>query len=92
MFMQKFGGQIRCIVGDKQFAYCKFNDWFTTAELKVARDTFGSLSCKKLRRMHEVQRLISTSLRDMNNWIHECYMSVHVQCCTETANKMFIQK
>ena len=70
MFMQKFGRQIRCIVGDKQFAYCKFNDWFTTAKLKVARDTFGLLSCKKLRRMHEVQRLISTSLRDMNNWIH----------------------
>ena len=70
MFMQKFGRQTRCIVGDKQFAYCKFNDWFTTAKLKVARDTFGLLSCKKLRRMHEVQRLISTSLRDMNNWIH----------------------
>ena len=38
MFMQKFGGQITSIVGDKQVAYCKFNYWFTAAELKVARD------------------------------------------------------
>ena len=71
MFMQKFGWQIRCIVGDGQVAYGKFNYWFTTAELKVAKDTFGSLSCKNLRRMHEVQRLISRGLRDMHNWIHD---------------------
>ena len=71
MFMQKFGGQTRCIVGDGQVAYCKFNYWFTTAELRVARDTFGSLSCKNLRRMHEVQRLISTGLRDMHERIHD---------------------
>ena len=48
-----------------------FDNWLTTAELRVARDTSGSLSSKNVRGMHEVQRLISTGLRDMHNWIHD---------------------
>ena len=42
--------------------------------LKIAGDSRGylalnSLLCIYLKRMHEVQRLISTGLRDIHNWI-----------------------
>ncbi len=36
--------------------------------LKVAGDTLGSSLCIYLKRMHEVQRLTSTTLRDIYDW------------------------
>ncbi len=37
--------------------------------IKVAGDTLGSSLCIYLKRMHEVQRLTSTALRDIHDWI-----------------------
>ena len=44
---------------------------FSLPHLKVAGDTLGSLLCIKLKRMQEVQRLISIGLRDIHNWIKD---------------------
>ena len=46
-------------------------------------DTLGSLLCIYLKRMHEVQRLISTGLRDIHNWIKDepIILSVHAHVC-----------
>ena len=44
---------------------------FSLPHLKVAGDTLSSLLCIKLKRMQEVQRLISTGLRDIHNWIKD---------------------
>ena len=38
---------------------------------KVAGDTLGSLFCIYLKRVHEVEGLISTGLRDIHNWIKD---------------------
>ncbi len=39
------------------------------AIFKVAGDTLGSSLCIYLKRKHEVQRLTSTTLRDIYDWI-----------------------
>lgn len=44
----------------------------------IVGDTLGSLLCIYLKGMHEVQRLISTSLLDIYNWIK--YIKDNLKC------------
>ena len=62
--------------------------------IKVAGDTLGWLLCIYLKRMHEVLRLTSTSLRDIHDRIKygRVLWSVHVHLWHRTANKVFLEK
>lgn len=44
----------------------------------IVGDTLGSLLCIYVKGMHEVQRLISTSLLDIYNWIK--YIKDNLKC------------
>ena len=56
--------------------------------------TLGLCLCIYLKRMYEVQRLISTGLQDIHNWIKVSAKSKLLTCTCgkETVNKIFIQK
>ena len=55
---------------DQILNLCLLWGW-ARATIKVTGNTLGSLLCIYLKRMHAVQRLISTGFRDIHNWIKD---------------------